>query len=264
MQVYKSAASASFASDSPESSTVPGDAAPGSGAMFDAIVRRYDLLNRLMSFGMDQSWRRTAASALAIGAGARVLDVGTGTGDMALMVLDREPEANMEALDPSPAMLAKAERKIAAAGHSRCVRLSLGVAERLPFPGASFDGLTMAFGIRNVADRRRALSEMARVSRPEARIAILELVEPRRGIMALLARVHIRAIVPLLGALLSGAREYRYLQRSIAAFPPPEDFAEEMRAAGLDVLNVRPLTFGVVCLFLARPRPPAPPAGSTS
>lgn len=248
MQVYKNAASASFALDSPEP---PAAAAPGSGAMFDAIVRRYDLLNRLMSFGMDRSWRFTTASALALGAGARVLDLGTGTGDMALMVLDREPEARVEGLDPSPAMLAHAARKLAAAGHRDRAVLTLGVAERLPYPDGAFDGIAMAFGIRNVPDRARALSEMARVTRAGGRIAILELVEPRRGFLSLPARFHIRVVVPLLGALLSGAREYRYLQRSIAAFPAPEAFARELGGAGLAVLNLRRLCFGAVCLFVA-------------
>jgi demethylmenaquinone methyltransferase / 2-methoxy-6-polyprenyl-1,4-benzoquinol methylase len=113
--------------------------------------------------------------------------------------------------------------------------------------------VSMAFGIRNVPDRPRALREMARVVRPGGRVAILELSEPRRGVMASLARFHIHELVPRLGGALSGSAEYGYLQRSIAAFPPPEEFAATMEASGLRVLEVAPLTFGAVCLYVATP-----------
>ncbi len=131
--------------------------------------------------------------------------------------------------------------------------LTQGDAERLPFPDASFDGLVMAFGIRNVPDRAAALRGMARVVRPGGRISILELSEPRSGILGPLARFHVHHVVPRVGALLSGASEYGYLQASIAAFPPPAEFASLMRASGLDVLGVEPMTFGVVCLYIATP-----------
>jgi demethylmenaquinone methyltransferase/2-methoxy-6-polyprenyl-1,4-benzoquinol methylase len=111
----------------------------------------------------------------------------------------------------------------------------------------------IAFGIRNVPDRARGLREMARVCRPGGRVAILELGEPKKGIMAPLARFHIRQVVPRLGAWISGAKEYRYLQTSIAAFPEPEDFAALMKASGLDVLEVVPLTFGVCNLYVGTP-----------
>jgi demethylmenaquinone methyltransferase/2-methoxy-6-polyprenyl-1,4-benzoquinol methylase len=111
----------------------------------------------------------------------------------------------------------------------------------------------MAFGIRNVPDRPRALREMARVTKEGGRIAILELSEPRKGALAALARFHIHQVVPRIGGALSGASEYGYLQRSIAAFPPPDEFAAMMREAGLRVLEVSPLTMGVVCLFVGTP-----------
>lgn len=233
---------------------VASSARPGSGAMFDAIAERYDLLNRIISLGIDQGWRRRTVAALGLRPGARVLDLATGTGDLAILVAESEPQAAVVGLDPSEKMLAIAARKVAAAELAERVELITGDAERLPFPDASFDGITMAFGIRNVPDRPRALAEMARVLRPGGRVAILELSEPRRGIIAPLARFHVHTLVPRLGALLSGAAEYRYLERSIARFPPPEEFAETMRGAGLEVLEVRPLTFGVVCLYVARPK----------
>jgi len=135
------------------------------------------------------------------------------------------------------------------------VMLVEGDAETLPFPDGAVDGIAMAFGIRNVPNRLRALAEMARVTRPGGRVAILELSEPRQGLLAPLARFHIHRLVPRLGAWLSGSNEYLYLQESIARFPSPPDFASLMRSAGLQILEVKPLTFGVACLFVATVAP---------
>src|SRR5690606_23666848 len=126
----------------------------------------------------------------------------------------------------------------ARAGLSERITLVEGDAQQLPFEDASFDAATIAFGIRNVPDRPRALREMARVVRPGGRVAVLELSEPPGGLLGSLARIHVHHIVPFLGALISGSKEYRYLQRSIAAFPPPEQFAATMREAGLDIVSV--------------------------
>jgi demethylmenaquinone methyltransferase/2-methoxy-6-polyprenyl-1,4-benzoquinol methylase len=222
--------------------------------MFDAIAHRYDLLNRVISLGVDQSWRRRAVRALELAPGKRVLDLATGTADLAILIARTELGAEVVGLDPSRNMLAVGRAKVDAAELGARVSLVEGDAEALPFDDSSFDGISMAFGIRNVKDRPRALREMARVVRRGGRVAILELSEPRGGPMAALARLHVHEIVPRLGALLSGAAEYRYLQRSIAAFPPAEEFAEAMRGAGLDVLAVEPLTFGVSHLYVATPR----------
>jgi demethylmenaquinone methyltransferase/2-methoxy-6-polyprenyl-1,4-benzoquinol methylase len=221
--------------------------------MFDAIAARYDLLNRVLSLGVDQRWRRRTVRALALPSMARVLDLATGTADLAIMVARAHPDASVVGVDPSRNMLAIGERKVADARLAGRVSLTHGDAERLAFPDDSFDGVAMAFGIRNVPDRAAALREMARVTRPGGRIAVLELSEPRGGLLGPLARFHIHTVVPRLGAALSGWREYRYLHESIAAFPPPEAFAATMRAAGLRVLEVAPLTFGVSCLFVATP-----------
>src|SRR5690606_30554721 len=115
-----------------------------------------------------------------------------------------------------------------------------------------FDGLTMAFGIRNVPDRAQALEQMARVVKPGGRVAILELSEPKSGLLAAGARFHMHTVVPWLGGLLSGSREYRYLPRSIAQFPPPGAFAEMMGRCGLQVTAVESLTFGVCHLYVGR------------
>jgi demethylmenaquinone methyltransferase/2-methoxy-6-polyprenyl-1,4-benzoquinol methylase len=218
----------------------------GSGAMFDGIAPRYDLLNRLMSLGMDHGWRRKLVDAL----GPRpleLLDLATGTGDVALALARRYPAARVVGLDPSPGMLHAGVPKLAESEGR--VTLVQGDAQVLPFRDGRFDGACISFGIRNVPDRQAALREMARVTRPGCPVAILELGEPQEGLLAPFARMHIRHVVPTLGALISGAREYRYLAKSVAAFPPPDAFAALMREAGLQDVSWTPLNFGVVHLY---------------
>ncbi len=224
----------------------------GSGAMFDGIARRYDLLNRIISLGIDQSWRRRAVGLLALEGPCRVLDVATGTGDLAIETTRLLPSSVVVGVDPSTGMLGVGREKIASKGLEERVSLAEGEAESLPFEDETFDGVTIAFGIRNVADRPKGLREMARVVRPGGRVVILELSEPERGIMSSLAKLHIHGIVPAVGGLLSGSREYGYLQASIAAFPQPDRFAEIMRGAGLEVEEVVKLTFGVAHIFVGR------------
>lgn len=233
-----------------ESKALAVDPRGGSGEMFDRIAARYDLMNRIISLGIDQRWRRRTVDSLALKPGAKVLDLATGTGDLALMIARRHPEVSVVGFDPSTGMLSQGERKVAGAGLAGRVQLRRGEAERIDVEDASIDGISMAFGIRNVVDRPAALREMARALKPGGRVAILELSEPRKGPLATLARVHIHHVVPTLGALLSGAWEYRYLQRSIAAFPPAEEFAQTMREAGLTVERAEPMTFGVVHLYV--------------
>lgn len=222
----------------------------GSGQMFDGIAARYDFVNRVISLGIDQSWRRKTVQALELTEGARALDLATGTGDLALLIAGAVPGSRVVGLDPSLKMLDIAREKVAAAGLTERVELVAGDAETLPFEDATFDGVSIAFGIRNVPNRARALSEMARVTKPGGRLAVLELSEPRGGILAPLARFHVHTLVPWMGALLSGAKEYRYLQRSIAAFPPAQEFAALMEQAGYRVHAVEALTFGVCHLYV--------------
>ncbi|RZO66474.1 MAG: bifunctional demethylmenaquinone methyltransferase/2-methoxy-6-polyprenyl-1,4-benzoquinol methylase UbiE [Sandaracinaceae bacterium] len=229
------------------------EATQGSGQMFDAIADRYDLLNRIISLGVDQRWRRLTVSKLELGERPKVLDLATGTADLAIRIAQTHADAQVVGLDPSVNMLAIGRDKARADAVDGRVKLVEGDAQALPFDDDRFDGVTIAFGIRNVPDRARALAEMARVTRPGGRVAILELSEPRSGLLGPLARFHVHHVVPTLGGLLSGKKEYRYLQQSIAAFPPPETFAELMRSAGLDVLEVIPLTFGVCTLYVGTP-----------
>ena len=230
----------------------------GSGAMFDRIAARYDTVNRVLSLGLDQRWRRRVVRALGIAQGdlgehPRVLDVATGTGDLAIEIARSCPGATVIGLDPSPGMLAVAAHKLAKRGLTDRVSLVEGDAQALPQKNCEVDAATIAFGIRNVPDRALGLRELARVVRPGGRIAVLELGEPRGRLLGRVARFHTRKVVPRIGALLSGKREYRYLQASIAAFPPAEQFVELMKQAGLHVIEVTPLTFGACTLFVATP-----------
>src|SRR6185369_7093571 len=177
----------------------------GSGAMFDAIAPRYDFVNRVISLGIDQSWRRKTVLSLDLRPSDRILDLATGTADLAIEVAQSESSVTVVGLDPSSRMLEIGERKVKAAGLAERVSLISGDAQALPFERDSFDGVCMAFGIRNVPDRPRALREMARVTRPGGRVAILELSEPRQGALAALARFHIHEVVPRIGGALSGA-----------------------------------------------------------
>ncbi|MCB9537134.1 MAG: ubiquinone/menaquinone biosynthesis methyltransferase [Myxococcales bacterium] len=221
-------------------------AADGSGAMFDRIAHRYDLLNRLMSFGLDRGWRRRLVDAMP-DAGA-LLDVATGTADVALALADAHPSTTVVGLDPSAGMLGVGQSKIAERGLAHRVTLTEGDAQAMPFADATFAGCTIAFGIRNVPDRLAGLREMARVTAPGGPVALLELAEPAFAP----ARFHVHHVVPRLGAWLSGAKEYRYLQRSVAAFPPPDAFAALMRAAGLRDVEVHRMTFGAAHLYVGR------------
>jgi demethylmenaquinone methyltransferase/2-methoxy-6-polyprenyl-1,4-benzoquinol methylase len=226
----------------------------GSGRMFDQIAPRYDFVNRVLSLGLDKRWRRRVLKELALAPNARVLDVATGTGDLAIELAKAVPAGKVIGLDPSPNMLAVATLKLAKRGLDSRVVLIEGDAQALPQANCEIDAATIAFGIRNVPDRPRALRELARVVRPGGLIAVLELGEPKRSLLGRAARFHTRHVVPRIGALLSGKREYRYLQTSVAAFPPAEEFAQVMRDSGLDVQKVIPLTFGVCTLFIATPR----------
>ena len=222
--------------------------ADGSGAMFDQIAKRYDLLNRIMSFGMDRGWRRKLIDAMPND--GRLLDVATGTADVAIALAKRHGQTTVVGLDPSIGMLDVGRLKVERRALNSRVELVQGDAQDMAFGDNTFSGCTIAFGIRNVPDRSLGLREMARVVRGGGPVAILELSEPRGGVMAALARFHVHYMVPWMGALLSGRKEYRYLQKSVAAFPPCDEFAELMAQAGLRNIKVQRMSFGAAHLYV--------------
>ncbi len=221
----------------------------GSGAMFDRIARRYDLLNRINSLGLDQGWRKKTVATVDPQPGERILDLATGTADLAIALSAAAGDVEVVGVDPSTQMLDVGRVKVAQRELRDVVELVEGDAQQLDYPDDAFDAVTMAFGIRNVPDRRRALKEILRVLRPGGRLAILELSEPRNGLMSAMARLHVHYVVPLVGAALSGPSEYRYLKDSIQAFPPPEVFVGLMSEAGFVDAGYEALTFGACVLF---------------
>lgn len=224
----------------------------GDGEFFDDIADRYDLLNRILSLGLDGRWRRQAVRALELSDGDAVLDVATGTADLALEITAETEGVNVVGIDPSRRMLAIGANKVNDAGFDERIALEMGDGQNLDFDDHRFDSCAIAFGIRNFPDRLQGLREMARVVHPGGRVVILELSEPRKGVMAAMSRLYVRQLVPRIGALLSGGEQYRYLQESIAAFPPTDEFLDMMSDAGLQDVTVQPLTFGVVNLFAGR------------
>jgi demethylmenaquinone methyltransferase/2-methoxy-6-polyprenyl-1,4-benzoquinol methylase len=193
--------------------------------MFDRIARRYDLMNRLMTFGRDVAWRRAAARAALEHRPLTVLDIATGTGDLAFE-LAAQGAPRVIALDFSLEMLRLAARKQGTARWRAAVRFVCGDAMRLPFPDASLDACTIGFGLRNLPDYEAAVGEFARVLRPGGRLVVLE-TTPFAGPLAPLFRFYFDYLVPWIGGIVSGDRDaYRYLPRSTAAFPSAPELAE--------------------------------------
>ncbi|MBO9360678.1 MAG: ubiquinone/menaquinone biosynthesis methyltransferase [Thermoflexus sp.] len=228
-------------------------------AMFARIAHRYDLMNRLMTGGLDLRWRREAIRACALSGRARVLDVGAGTGDLAVEALRQHPEALAVACDFTLPMMRQGR---AQPGRQR-IRWVGGDALRLPFPDECFDAAVSGFVVRNVADLHLAFREQARVVRPGGQVVCLEAVRPPDRWWTPLYRLYFHRLLPLVGALVAGDfAAYTYLPQSVAGFVRLEDLAETMRQAGLVVEATRTFVLGTVALVIGR-KPPRPhPSGN--
>lgn len=219
--------------------------------MFDAIAPRYDLLNRLLSAGIDRRWRALAIRSLRLTGTETVLDVCSGTADVALAARTGGARRVL-GVDFSGAMLVLGLRKVVAAGEAGRIPLVRGDAMRLPVRDGSVDAATVAFGIRNVEEPEAACREMARALRPGGRLAILEFGVPAIPGIRPLYMWYFRRVLPLVGRMISGhGGAYTYLPASVGAFPPPETFMATLRAAGFVDTGARPLTFGIVHLYTA-------------
>lgn len=210
---------------------------PGSGQFFDEIAPTYDMLNNIISLGYHSRWRKTAISK--ISSATSLLDVSTGTADMAIAVATNR-SIRVVGLDPSPNMLAIAKKKHLAAGNLvGPVEFVEGSVENLPFKDGTFDAVTVAFGVRNFADRSRGLSEIARVLASNGILVVLEASMPSQtGTWAFLTRTFVRNVVPIAGALVSGnPRAYRYLGKSMHEFPNKTEFSNMLVQAGLHVIS---------------------------
>lgn len=243
----------------------------GSGSMFDLIASRYDMINRVLAVGMDMGWRlemvKRIKSSVDTIENPILLDVATGTADVALLLAKEIPSATVLGLDPSNNMLEIGRRKIQKRGQGSQVRLEL--ADAMDFSSmesSTYDAATMAFGIRNVPDREKALCQIHRVLKPNSRFCILEFSEPDEsaGMMGAGARIFIRYVVPFLGGILSGApREYWHLQNSIKDFPSPKEFGtllekvkcDESTEGAFRLEDLVQLNFGSVQLYVTTSLP---------
>jgi len=220
--------------------------------MFDAIAPRYDLLNHLLSAGLDRRWRDRAVDALALDEGARVLDLCTGTADLAVATVRRVPGSSVIGIDFAGQMLRLGLAKVRDLGLGQSIRLVRGDATCIPLESRSCDAVTIAFGIRNVANPERALAEIARVLRPNGRLAILEFGQPAIPGIRTCYAWYFRYLLPAVGRLISKHNSaYSYLPASVGTFPPPAEFARVLAAQGFFNVTAVPLTFGIVYLYIA-------------
>lgn len=231
-------------------------------SMFGAIAPRYDLLNHLLSLNVDRYWRwRTTRLVPPVVAddAAPILDVCTGTGDLAL-AYDRRAEGRVPIVgsDFCLPMLLPARRKAARRHAARRIVYVEADTQRLPFPDAHFQLVTVAFGLRNVTDTDRGLAEMVRVCRPGGRVAILEFSRPRNWLLGPLYRAYFKYVLPRVGQLLSRSKDraYSYLPASVMEFPDGEALATKLRGHGLTDVRFHPLTFGIATLYVGT-RPPS-------
>ena len=213
-------------------------------AMFDEIVPRYDLVNGLLSAGFDRWWRRQAASAIDVPRGSVVLDLGCGTGRLGELLAAR---CRVVGVDVSAHMLAAARRRLRGS-----VRLVQGSAFRLPFPDGALDGAVSGFVLRNLADIPGAFAELSRVLREGAPVGIVDITEPPGRLRRRLFDAYFSAAAPALGALIGRRDAYRYLVRSLANLPPPDEVAALLERHGFAGAAARSLAPGMVTLWTAR------------
>ncbi len=218
-------------------------------SMFGAIAPTYDLLNRILSFGVDVGWRRKMVAKLPTGK-TRMLDLACGTGDVAIEIMHYRPQAQVFGGDITIPMLKAGVPKIVKHRMEDAICFQALSAEELPYRDESFDAATIAFGIRNVSRREVGLAEMARVLKPGGRVLILDFSLPRNAFVRFFYGMYFHRVLPLLGGIVSGNMEaYKYLPRSVEGFPPRERFAEMMGEAGFGEVRYTDFTCGIATLY---------------
>lgn len=216
--------------------------------IFNTITPHYDLLNRIMSSRRDVGWRRFAVKRIPKAA-KKVLDVATGTGDLALDLADQRPDVEVTGVDFVEKMLRQAEAKTSKRALDGRIRFAVGDATRLPFADHEFDASMIAFGIRNIPDRLKALQEMVRVVKPGGKVLVLEMTFPRNLRLRAFFTWYLNHVIPVVGGLISGnSSAYRYLPDSIQDFLHPDQLADLFQNAGLRSVEEFPLTFGLTYL----------------
>lgn len=218
-------------------------------AMFDSIAPAYDFMNRAMTLGIDKWWRQVARKKVAKVAPKQLLDVATGTGDFAIQ-LHRHLHCTVKGIDLSAGMLEVASKKVAAAQLQEHITFEQGDCLNLPFPDASFDAVTVAFGVRNFEHIDRGYQEMLRVLKPGGMLCVLELSTPQNRFIRFFYDLYAMHIIPFVGSLKSGDKSaYRYLPESIAAVPQGEQMLQIMREAGFSQCRAHSLTLGVCSIY---------------
>lgn len=227
-------------------------------AMFDRIAGLYDRMNTVMTAGLHRAWRRRAADLAEVSPGDRVLDVATGTGDLALELAARvAPGGEVVGIDFSQRMLELARAKARADGRPGVsVRFQPANALALPFDANEYAAATVGFGARNFADLERGLAEMVRVVRPGGRVVVLEITTPRRPPLSTFFELWFDRVVPVLGRLAGDAAAYSYLPSSVRRFPGPDQLAELMARSGLCDVRYLLTAGGIVALHVGVVRPP--------
>jgi demethylmenaquinone methyltransferase/2-methoxy-6-polyprenyl-1,4-benzoquinol methylase len=226
--------------------------------MFDAIAGRYDFLNHFLSVGLDTRWRARAIRDAALPQNARVLDLCTGTADLAIAAVQAVPSARVLGVDFAGAMLRVGLDKLRGRGLDRQIRLVRGDATQIPVGTAWADAATIGFGIRNVVNPEAALRELSRAIKPGGRLVILEFGEPRIPGIRTLYNWYFRFVLPQLGRIVSKHQSaYSYLPASVGTFPPPSQFAATISSHGFRDVRAVPLTLGIVYLYTATRAQPA-------
>ena len=219
--------------------------------MFDNIAPKYDLLNHTLSMSIDRVWRRRVVGEVRRAKPGRILDVATGTGDLAIAMARRIRDVQVLGVDLSEQMLAVARRKIEARGLDGRIVLDRGDAERLAVADASVDVATVAFGVRNFGDLGAGLRELARTIKPVGKVVILEFSRPRNRVFRALYEFYSYKILPRIGGLVSrDKRAYEYLPASVGEFPAPEEFMAMMARAGFRNCRARSQSFGIAQIYI--------------
>jgi len=220
--------------------------------MFNRIAPYYDLLNRLLSAGVDRQWRRRAIALLQDAQPRLVLDVATGTADVALETARKLQPEKIIGIDISKDMLAIGRQKISRQGLNRIIELQEGDSENLPFQDNTFDAITVAFGVRNFEHLEKGLQEMRRVLKPGGKVIILEFSRPTLFPFKQLYHFYFRNILPLIGKITSkDPKAYRYLYESVQAFPDGQDFLDVLNQLGYQKSKCIPLTLGICSIYEA-------------
>lgn len=220
--------------------------------MFDTIAPRYDFLNIFLTCGIDRLWRRVAVKKLAAQENANILDIATGTGDLAILMSKRTKAQNITGIDLSEQMLRFAQKKVLKVQSKAHIHFQVGDAEHLDFPTNHFDAITVGFGVRNFQNLDKGLSEMHRTLKPGGKALILEFSKPRTFPVKQLYNLYSRTLLPFFGGLASGDRKaYNYLPNSIEAFPDGTLFLEHLKRAGFHNCKQYILSFGIASIYMA-------------